>query len=86
MARTLGFNFVRSANLGRAAKTLPTRSLEPRPLDRLYLEAARRLADAACLPLILSRARVKALAISAQPRERNAGFADRGRSRLDLRI
>jgi hypothetical protein len=55
-------------------------------LGYLVEELAQRLAADACLPLILARARVKALAISAQPRERNAGFADRGRSRLDLRI
>jgi hypothetical protein len=48
------------------------------PADKLYLDGlARRLADAAGLPLALAQRRVQALAISTAPRPKCGGFGDR---------
>jgi hypothetical protein len=78
-----GFNVVRRVDISWAQKSaLYHASHRPRSAsDAAYLDAlARRLADAAGLPFELARRRVKALAISAQPKPASP-FGMEGRSR-----
>jgi hypothetical protein len=82
VARTHGFSRVAPRRVQNHHDRHPRPAVDPRYLAQL----AHRLADECGLPLAVAHKRVMALAISAQPQERNAGFADRGRSRLDLRI